>query len=77
MLIADLPVPLFSADRPILGRVVRAQGWRIGSLPMSLTLTDTEIHLGFTDRLGPAFFVQLDAVAHQMRLEFLRQMGLK
>lgn len=55
-----LKTPLLSVDRGPRGAVHASAPGNIGGVPLTATLTEGEIHIGWVDRNGPAFVIELN-----------------
>lgn len=52
--------PLFSVFRGPKGNPFGVADGKIDKAPLLVTLTDAEIHIGWSDRDGPAFVIDLN-----------------
>lgn len=57
-----LRAPLQPVTRGPAGRALAEADGRINDWPLTVTLTDSEIHIAFADRDGPSFAVDLRQV---------------
>lgn len=58
--IALIKTPLRSVDRRPKGEVLGMAEGNIDGIPLTVTLTAGEIHIGWADRNGPAFVIDLN-----------------
>lgn len=58
--VALVKSPLQSVARGPIGPVLGATEGHINHIPLTVTLTDTELHIAWADRHGPAFAIQIN-----------------
>lgn len=58
--VALLKTPLRSEDRRPKGAVLGEAEGNINGVPLAVTLTAGEIHIGWIDRNGPSFVIELN-----------------
>jgi hypothetical protein len=75
--LALIKTPLRSVDRKPKGAVLGLAEGHINSAPLLVTLTEGEIHIGFSDRNGPAFVLELNHLVKAAMDEIEIQLGLQ
>ena len=73
--LALLKVPLLSVDRRPHGTELGSAGGNINGRPITMRLTENELHIAFVDRDGPAFIVDLHSLAKAAVAEIEAQLG--
>jgi len=58
--VALISAPLLSVERRARGVVLGAADGNINGIPLAVTITAGEIHIGWVDRSGPAFVIELN-----------------
>ncbi len=61
--LGPVAAPLLIVDRPARGEVLAEAPGHVDGLPFVVSVTASEVHFGFTDRHGPRFAIDLNALA--------------
>jgi hypothetical protein len=69
--------PLLSVTRRPNGMVLGTAEGRIDRAPLTITLTEGEIHIGWVDRDGPAFVIELHPLVKAAVTEIETLLGIK
>ncbi len=72
-----IKAPLRSVDRAPLGTVLGGTEGHIKHIPLTVTMTDMEIHIGWADRSGPAFVIDLNPLIKSAVNEIEALLGMK
>jgi hypothetical protein len=75
--VAQIKLPLVSVDRAPLGTVLGGTEGHINRIPVTVTMTDMEIHIGWADRNGPAFVIELNPLIKSAANEIEALLGMK
>ena len=75
--LAMVRAPMLSKDRGPYGVRLAATGGRINGWPVAVSITSAEIHIAFTDRDGPAFIIDLNALVKAACNEIEAQLGTR
>ncbi|MGV8953805.1 MAG: hypothetical protein ACOH2M_22085 [Cypionkella sp.] len=74
---ALVTAPLLSVARGPNGVVLGTAEGRIARAPLAVTLTEGEIHIGWVDRDGPAFVIELHPLLKAAVTEIETLLGIK
>lgn len=74
---ALLRAPLHSVDRDPRGKVLGVSKGQINDAQMRVTLTETELHIAWADRDGPAFSIPLNPLIKAAFNEIETLLGIK
>lgn len=74
--LAMIQTPLLSVSRGPLGVWLGQAEAKINGAPLSVTLTEAELHIGFADRDGPSFVLDLNTLCKAAINEIEAQLGL-
>lgn len=72
-----LSLPLLAVERGPVGPALAESEGHVNGWPLRVTVTPVEMHIEFADRDGPAFVVDLNAVARAALNEIEAKLGLK
>ena len=75
--VAFIKVPLLSVDRRPKGSTHATAAGKIDGIPVLVTLTEGEIHIGWTDRKGPSFVIELNPLVKAATDEIETQLGMR
>ena len=72
-----ISVPLIAVERRPFGPTLAESKGHIEGWPLSVIVTPVEIHIAFSDRDGPAFVLDLNAIAKAALNEIEAKLGIK
>ena len=58
--VALISAPMLAVERRARGAVLSAADGNIDGIALAVTITEAEIYIGWVDRSGPAFVIQLN-----------------
>jgi hypothetical protein len=58
--VALISAPMLAVERRARGAVLGAADGNINGIALAVTITEAEIYIGWVDRSGPAFVIQLN-----------------
>lgn len=75
--VALAKAPLCTIERGPKGETLGQAEGNINGMPLTVTLTEGEIHIAFADRTGPVFALDLNAIVKAAVAEIETLLGLQ